>query len=416
MNLPLRTRAGIAAGSSAGWLSRLTGRGTGGTLPGRLLVAADPQALQRLAHARTSYLVSGTNGKTTTTRLIAAALGTRTSVLTNADGSNLAAGVATALLRDQAGRYPTAVFEVDELALPRVAAAVAPAAVVLLNLSRDQLDRMTEVGSIVEAWRRMLLDNPPGVVIANADDPLVALAAMVAADAGRPVIWTAVGQPWLKDVAACPRCANAWQIEPGRWSCAHCGFSRPEPAWRLDGDLVHPPDGPPVPLQLALPGRANRANATTALAAAAHFGVPVAEALAAMSTVTDVAGRYRVIEQGGRQLRLLLAKNPAGWLEMLEQVGGGTGPVITVLNARGADGRDPSWIWDVPFEQLRDRPAVWACGERSADLSVRLTYGDIQHSTVADPLEAVGALPMGPCDIIANYTAFTRLLRTLKAS
>ena len=99
---------------------------------------------------------------------------------------------------------------------------------------------------------------------------------------------------------------------------------------------------------------------------------------------------------------------------MLEQVGSGSGPVITVLNARGADGRDPSWIWDVPFEQLRGRPAVWACGERAADLAVRLTYGEVEHSCTPDPLDAVRALPHGQCDVIANYTAFTQLLHRLR--
>jgi UDP-N-acetylmuramyl tripeptide synthase len=127
--------------------------------------------------------------------------------------------------------------------------------------------------------------------------------------------------------------------------------------------------------------------------------------------VDVVAGRYAVVHRGSQRLRLLLAKNPAGWAGMLSMLDAAR-PLLVIINAREADGRDTSWLWDVPFEQLSTRPLV-ASGERAADLGVRLSYAGLEHHTVADPLAALAALPAGELDVVANYTAFHHLRRRL---
>ena len=182
-------------------------------------------------------------------------------------------------------------------------------------------------------------------------------------------------------------------------------------------------DGRRLPVVLALPGSFNRRNAVLAAAGAEALGVPAEAALAAMGHIDGVAGRFSLQTVGGVATRLLLAKNPAGWEELLFLVAPGTAPVVVAINARIADGRDPSWLWDVAFERLGGRPIV-ASGERSADLSVRLHYAGLEHERVPDPVEAVAlASRLGsaseerePVEFIGNYTAFHDLLRATAAS
>ncbi len=392
-----------------GSASRLARRGAGLTLPGRIALLLSPSALRRLSRSRPVILVSGTNGKTTTTRLLTAALGFLGPVVSNGSGSNLEAGLVSALLGTPASR--AAVLEVDEVVLPSALASCRPVAVVLLNLSRDQLDRTSEVSFHVARWR-VALGAYDGPVVANADDPLV----VAAVRGGRPsedhVVWVAAGQTWWGDVPLCPACGASWQVPEGPWSCAGCGAQRPEPAWSLVGDALLSRSGERAELSLALPGRASAANAAMAAAAAHLRAVPVEAALERMRSVTDVEGRYLSSQQGEHDLRLLLAKNPAGWLEALSELALVEDPVVIALNARAADGTDPSWLWDVPFERLRGRRVV-VTGERAVDVSVRLFYAEVPHTVHPDLATCVEALPSGACSVVANYTAFVQARATL---
>ena len=165
-------------------------------------------------------------------------------------------------------------------------------------------------------------------------------------------------------------------------------------------------------MDLVLPGRFNQANALMAAVAAEACGIDAAAALEAMRSVEQVAGRFTVRPFGPVRARLMLAKNPAGWDELLDLVGLSSVPVVVSINARVADGADPSWLWDVPFERLAGRTVV-ATGDRFRDLSVRLQYADVAHTTEADPVDAVGVAGEGVddvIDVIANYTAFGDLL------
>jgi UDP-N-acetylmuramyl tripeptide synthase len=298
-------------------------------------------------------------------------------------------------------------MEVDEAWLGTVAASLHPATITLLNLSRDQLDRVAEVRRLADGWRAALAAAPGTHVVANADDPLVAWAATGAA--AEAVTWVGVGQPWRDDAAGCPSCgARIHFSEDGGWACGTCSFARPVVTFRVDGNELVGPSGR-LPLALALPGRANRANAVMAAVTAARAGVALADALAAMTATASVDGRYRQAEVGaGTTARLLLAKNPAGWLEVFDMLAPPPAPVVVVVNARIADGRDPSWLWDVPFERLAGRP-VAAAGERSRDLSVRLEYAEVDFQRIDDPVEAVRALGPGLVDVGANYTAMRQI-------
>jgi UDP-N-acetylmuramyl tripeptide synthase len=403
-----------AVGTAAGRLSRLTGRGSGTTVGGRITLLLDPDALGRAAAGRDLALVSGTNGKTTTRSLLVAALGTLGPVLSNAGGANLPTGLTAALAADR--RSPRGVLEVDEPFLPRVVAAVSPRAAVLLNLSRDQLDRYAEVKRLAGIWREALAG--PGSqrlkVVANADDPLVAWAARDRSD----VVWVAAGQRWTMDSTACPVCGEVLDRTDRSWRCRSCGFGRPRPAWVVDGRRVQAPDGTAYDVDLALPGAVNVGNAALAAAAAGIWQVHPAAAFDAMREISSVEGRYTERVVSDCRVRLLLAKNPAGWSEALEMARP-EAPVVVAVNARAADGRDPSWLWDVPFEGLAGRWAV-ATGDRSRDVAVRLRYAGVDHERIDDPLAAVRAVAgiaarngTGRAEALANYTAFQDLRRAL---
>jgi len=369
---------------------------------GRVALALDPDALRRLAAGHDVALVSGTNGKTTTTRLLAAALATKGDVTTNSAGANLLSGLVSTLSRSQASALGA--FEVDEGLLPKVVDAARPEVVALLNLSRDQLDRIGEVRLHAEAWGRALGAAPDTAVVANIDDPLVAWAARTA----KKVTWVGTGQGWRSDAAACPACGGriVWTGEHDTaWSCTSCDFARPQPDMWLDGDDLVLADGRRVPIRLQLPGWCNLANAAMAAVAAAILGVDPGAAVRAMAAVGTVAGRYAVVDVDGVRVRLLLAKNPAGWAETLNLIRPPPLPVVIGINARVADGRDPSWLWDVPFEELQGRLVI-ATGERGRDLAVRLAYGEVEHRFVADYRAAVRAARAPAVDLAANYTSF----------
>ncbi len=406
--MSLRNSVARATGSAAAGLSRLTGRGSGTTVGGRVTLMLDPLALRRAAAGRDIALVSGTNGKTTTRTLLVAALETRGRVASNGGGANLPTGLTAALTGDRTS--PRAVLEVDEPYLPQIIDTTRPRAVVLLNLSRDQLDRYAEVSRIATIWRKALADVP--VAVGNADDPLV----VWAASGAHETVWVAAGQRWTDDSTACPSCGSVLvrttSSKDVHWHCPSCGLSRPTPQWMVEGRTVTAPDGTSYDVQLSLPGEVNIGNAALAAAAAMTWGVTPAAAFEAMAAIPSVEGRYLETTIGGRPVRLLLAKNPAGWVEALEMTRPGL-PVVVAVNARAQDGRDPSWLWDVPFEVLQGREAV-ATGERSRDVAVRLRYAGVEHVRIDDLSDAVRAASPGPVEVLANYTAFQGYRRVVR--
>jgi UDP-N-acetylmuramyl tripeptide synthase len=393
----LRLSAALHAGRLAGGLSRRLGRGAGTVVRGRVVLRLAPDALKSLASGRRSVVVTGTNGKSTTTRLISAALGGE--VATNSTGANMGPGLVSAL-DDHPGEI--AVLETDELHVPSVMRAVEPVVVVALNLSRDQLDRTHEVSRTSRVWGAAFGARPV-TVVANSADPHVVAAALN----GSPV-WVDPGLRWTEDATVCPRCGELLDWTDGRWSCA-CGLAMPVADYLLTERGVRLPDGTEVALDLQLPGTVNRGNAAFALAAAGVLGVPAELAASRLSAVETVDGRYAELDLGGRPARLFLAKNPAGWAAALMMIDPAS-QLVVGINARIADGTDTSWLYDVPFERLAGR-TVGAIGDRRDDLAVRLHYAGATPVVDDDLVRLAAALPPGPLVVAANYTAFREMRR-----
>jgi UDP-N-acetylmuramyl tripeptide synthase len=306
-------------------------------------------------------------------------------------------GHTTALAK--ADNTPYAVLEVDEHYLAQVLEATEPRAVALLNLSRDQLDRAKEVAMMAQLWRAALAAHPAVRVVANADDPMVVWAAI----ASPQVTWFSAGQRWHDDSWVCPECGAPIERADERWWCTGCTLRRPEPQWVVEDDGVLDPTGAWHKVVLNLPGRINVGNAATALAVAAQFGVRPVDAVSRLGGVASVAGRYAQVVRHGRNIRLLLAKNPASWLEAFDMAD--EAPTLLSINARDPDGLDTSWLFDVDFAPLRGRQ-VLITGDRAYDLAVRLEVNDVPFRHVRTFTEAVTAVPEGRLEVIANYTAF----------
>lgn len=386
--------------------SRRLLRREGSVIGGEVALRVDPTALARLSQGRTVVLVSGTNGKTTTTALLVALARQTAPVVSNSEGSNLQNGVVTALLNDSSATM--AVLEVDEAALPRVLAATKPRLVVLLNLSRDQLDRVHEVRRTAASWRAALAAAPDTRVVANADDPLVVFAAEDAI-----VTWVAAGQKWTRDSAICAHCGARIEFAAS-WNCRGCGAAQPVAEYRLEGAELVGPGGDRRSLTLELPGECNRSNAAIALAAADCLGLTT-DSEQAWAGLTQIMGRYSVVRSVATDYRLLLAKNPAGWAEMLDLLGASSAPLVLALNARVQDGLDTSWIWDVPFERIAGRRVV-CTGDRATDLGVRLTLAGVAHQQVVALRDALASVAEhGRVDVVANYTAFQDARRILES-
>lgn len=408
----LRLSVAIGAGRLAARASQAMGRGSGASIRGQVMLRIDPHAFGALLHGRRIAAVSGTNGKTTTTHLLTAAV--RASlpdepdrVVTNADGANLLGGVASAL--SESPQSDIAILETDERIVKEVIRQGRPEVLVLLNFSRDQLDRHHEIKALARSWREALIEagHAGPHVVANACDPLVVWAAAAA----HSTTYVDTGSGWSQDAALCPECGATLIHDElaGRehWSCPGCWMTQPEATFVVTGDDVVA--GPVTHhLDLQVPGRFNRSNAACALAAAIQLGVDPATALAGMHTVTSPAGRYGIGTFGTTKARLLLAKNPAGWAESLPLAV--SDPLVLAIDSAAADGRDVSWLWDVDYEQLCGRHVV-CTGPRAQDLAVRLSYAGVEHSVEQDLDKALRDRDRD-LDCIATYTPFQRL-RTL---
>ena len=373
---------------------------------GLVAMTLDKSILGQLGRGRRSVVITGTNGKSTTTRMTAAALATVGPVATNAEGANMDAGLVAALAAKPDATL--AALEVDEMHVPHVLDAVPAAVTILLNLSRDQLDRVGEINHIERTLRAGLARHPSTVVIANCDDVLMTSAAYDSPH----VVWVAAGGGWASDSVSCPRSGEVIVRDGKHWYSTGMDFKRPKPDWWFDDTHIYGPDGLALPMTLTLPGTVNRGNATQAVAAAVTLGADPVAAVAAVSAVDEVAGRYRTVRVGNHTVRVLLAKNPAGWQEALSMVDRDAAGVVIAVNGQVPDGEDLSWLWDVRFEHF-DTVAVVAAGERGTDLAVRLGYAGVEHTLVHDTLNAIASCPPGHVEVLANYTAFLQLNRRL---
>ena len=431
--------AEIAAARAVAALSRRLGAGAGMTVPGKLLSKLDPGAIDKLA-ARLpagSAVVSATNGKTTTSAMAAEILRPRFRLAHNRSGANLVSGVASTLL--SAGNAELGLLEVDEGALPEVLRRVRPRAVLLGNLFRDQLDRYGELELIAERWRGAVDELPSTTrVVLNADDPQVGSLRADAIHYG--VDDPSVARPAVQHAADskyCIRCgtpyvyAAAYVGHLGDYRCPSCGHARPalqvaarsielEGLERAAFDLVTSEATRRV--ELGLPGLYNVYNALGAAALARALGASLDEIVDGLGRFSAAFGRFERIAVDGKQLLLLLIKNPAGANEAVRTLVDGRAPRLAViaLNDAVADGRDVSWIWDVDFEPLlAGLDIVVVSGGRAAELALRCKYGGLDESKI----EVVPDLPQaldrgleltpdgGELVVLPTYTAMLALQR-----
>jgi UDP-N-acetylmuramyl tripeptide synthase len=438
--LPLS--AGVTAARAAGSLSRLAGRGGGTTVPGKVLGALSPDGVERLA-ARLSLgsaLVSATNGKTTTTAMVAEILGGRIPLAHNSSGANLVSGVASTLLSARGAEL--GLFEVDEAALPEVARRVRPRALALGNLFRDQLDRYGELELVAERWREAVgaLGSETTLVV-NGDDPQVG---DLSRDHARSVVFgmddprrAAEALPHAADSKWCLRCGTPYEYAAayvghlGDYRCPACGHARPEldlvaRSIELEGleavEFDLDDEAGTMRIRLGLPGLYNVYNALAAAGLSRALGASRDEVKAGLERFTAAFGRFERLDLGDRKLLMLLVKNPAGANEVVRTLVSGGAPRLAVLalNDGIADGRDVSWIWDVDFEPLLDGldHAVLS-GERAAELALRFKYAAFD----ADALEVIPELERaldrgleltaagGELVVIPTYTAMLALRR-----
>jgi UDP-N-acetylmuramyl tripeptide synthase len=432
-----------AAARSVGALSRLAGRGGGTTLPGKLLSAVDPGAVDRLAArlGRGSVLVSATNGKTTTTAMVAEILGGRLAY--NRSGANLLSGVASTLLSSRDAEL--GLFEVDEAALPEIARRVRPRLVALGNLFRDQLDRYGELEQVAGRWRRTVEDLPDALLVVNADDPLLG---ELARGRERTVTY-GLDDPrharealqHAADSKYCAVCgtpydyAAAYVGHLGDYRCPRCHAARLPLAVSaceielrgLEGTRfsLHGPTGT-APVELALPGLYNVYNATAAAAIAEALGTPLEAIASGLGRFTAAFGRFERVASGDRRVLILLVKNPAGANEAVRTLLDGSPPRLAVvaLNDGIADGRDVSWIWDVDFEPLlAGLERVVVSGERAQELALRFAYGGLRRERIEVVPDLESALDRGleqtPAGgeliVLPTYTAMLGLRRILAA-
>ena len=430
----MRLQAGLLAARATGAFTRLAGRG-GTSLPGKVLMRAEPHAIARLAARlpQGSVVISATNGKTTTAAMAASILDrTGTKLVHNRAGANMAGGVATALA---SGRGDMGLFEVDEFWLGPVVDEVEPRAVLLSNLFRDQLDRYGELEIIADRWAAIVARTETALVL-NADDPLVA-------DLGRDrealyfgVQDDALALPELQhasDSKHCRRCGHAYEYEAsylahlGRYACPNCGARRPDPQVRASAVELRgirsaaftltAPEGERR-IELPLPGLYNVYNALGAAALCLRLGVPLDDVAAGLASVAPAFGRAETVQLGERPMSILLVKNPAGANEVLRTLAleGTELDLFGVLNDRTADGRDVSWVWDADWEIVAPHVRRLTCsGTRAAELALRLKYAGVDPARldVVDDLERgldrALASGQGPLYALPTYTALLEL-------
>ncbi len=436
----------MPAARIAGALSRTLRRGAGTTVPGKVLTQLTPDAIARLAERLPDgiALVSATNGKTTTSAMTAQVLRGSRTLVRNAGGANLVSGVASTLLAAPKGtRF--ALLEVDEFALPAVAAATRPRYIVLANLFRDQLDRYGELETIGERWRELVarLDDAT-LIVAGVDDP-----AIERISAGHRRLTFGLDDPSVglggldhaADSTRCVRCDGPYVHDTvylghlGDYHCLRCGHRRPalDLAAReveqlgLDGSrfsIVY--RGERRPVELAVPGIYNVYNAAAAIALAVASGVPLADACHRLAGFRAAFGRFERIDAGDRRCYFLLVKNPTGANEVLRTIASvrEDAPVLLALNDRIADGRDVSWIWDVDYERLAVGAGAIVCtGTRAADMALRLKYAGVDRERIEIEPRLERAFdrvvdlagPAGTAYALPTYTAMLDLQRLAAA-
>lgn len=419
---------------------RILGRG-GTALPGSLALKLCPDIVARLSRGVRTVMVTGTNGKTTTCRMIEQMLlDAKIDCMANRSGSNLERGIAADLCANASltGRPKkrTAVIECDEAAFKRVCGEINPEVVVVTNIFRDQLDRYGEVTHTLESIRIGLESVQRATVCLDADDSLVASLAPDAPDRVRFFgIDAALGQgSEISDAPRCIVCGAEYEYDfhtfahLGGFKCPKCGYSRTEPDVAVAGVDTLGPDGSVFEIRvdgeyytaaLSLPAAYNLYNAAAAVAAATALGVGAEGALKSLSHIESGFGRMERFELGKAKVTMVLVKNPAGCDRAIDYLAGQDfGTAVFCLNDGQADGTDVSWIWDAGFERIfaggKAPERLIVSGTRAEDMRLRLKYAGADEGSVTiirDVVELTDAIAQceGTVCVMPTYTAMLPL-------
>jgi UDP-N-acetylmuramyl tripeptide synthase len=377
----------IIIGKLVAFMSRITNKGNGSTWPGHIALFFQKTFIKDiLANAKTQIiLIAGTNGKTTTSKMITTILKEdRKTAFTNESGANLLNGIASALLlHTRWGKLyeDYAIFEVDENSLSFVLQELTPKAIILLNLFRDQLDRYGELDTIAKKWKESFSILPKTTtLIINADDPLVSY---LGNNLQTQVLYFGLDEKskqkklqHASDSVYCPRCNKKLTFHAisyahvGNWYCPNCQLKRPK---ITINNFFYP-----------LAGTYNAYNTLAAVLAAKVLGVSEETTETAIKTVTPAFGRQEKLQVDNKNMQIFLAKNPAGFNENLQTVRElGVKRLLIVLNDRIPDGRDVSWIWDIDFEQYVSYfNTIYITGERVYDMALRIAYANVKRDKI----------------------------------
>ena len=398
--------------------------GAGGTWAGEIALRIYPNILKHLSsRLKGIILVVGTNGKTTTSLMIKKILeyqGLR--VVHNATGANLLNGIVSSLLISS--KKDWGVFEVDENVFPIVLGHIQPSIIVLLNLFRDQLDRYGEVDSIARKWKEALSQlTDKTSVVANADDPLITA---ICEDLKARKLYIGLENSSLyrkvmqhaTDTIHCPKCGTrltyggVYYSHLGKWACGSCGFTHPDVTLSMKN------------YQSSLEGIYNHYNAITAAAVGEIFKIDQASIKEILASFIPAFGRMEHMTVRGRNVRIVLSKNPTGFNESLQTYiqSKNKGPTLLLLNYRIPDGTDVSWIWDVDFELLNaQKREIIISGDRMYDMAIRIKYAidDIHRITVSDKFVLALDIALSKVQknetlwILATYSAMLEVRKLL---
>lgn len=445
--MSLRTSFGVFAGRTTYQALHLFGR-AGTSLPGKVAATISPDVLSEFSDKFETVIVTGTNGKTLTTALIANVLEqTGRQIITNPSGSNQIQGIISSLLTTEIDekRNPIAVFEVDEANVEQVAKTLKPKTIVITNIFRDQLDRFGEIYSILEMINNGVKNgDPQATVIVNGDSPIFARADF---KNPRKYFGFAVdpndNQPHKdRDMRAANNTDGVLSptddtvlhyhfityANQGDYFGQFDSFSRPELTTKIQSvdqltvdNSTFTVDG----FQFLIPvgGVYNIYNALAAIAVGQHYNVPIGHIKTALDNQKHIFGRQETFKVGSKNVTIVLTKNPVGTNSVIEtlKLEKQAFSLIVLLNANPADGIDTSWIWDAEFENLADTnlQAIGVSGERYKDIDVRMTMAGFEHQVEPDLNKVLDLIKNQPTDkvyIAANYTAMLQLREKLVAA
>lgn len=432
-------------------LCRATHRG-GTTLPGSIARFLYPNVLRALSVNFKIIMVTGTNGKTTTARIIGQIL-TENGIgyVSNKSGANMSGGIITALVKasDIFGRctYSTALLEVDEAAFKILAGNMEVAALVVTNFFRDQLDRYGELYSTLNSVRAGIAKLAKTKLVLNADD---SLCASLARDSGKTVLYygftntfAGSGETANSDAMFCIYCKTKYEYvnhvygHLGDFRCPGCGYSRPETQVTCAGvrkltatfsDIDLTVGDQAYQARINLPGLYNIYNSLAAVACGRAMGLPDVNSIAALRVFECGFGRMETIETGGKTINVILVKNPTGFNQVLSYLltEDSNMRAAFIINDNYADGTDISWLWDVDFEKLSAIGNIldmaYASGVRAEDMAVRLKYAGVpteKISVIKDYSELIETglaetAAGGRFYILPTYTAMLDVRNVLK--